>query len=265
MFELWFTALYSVWLVALAYLTYIGLVELIKLKLKSIFLYAIGLWILSAYILTSLLELLSVNIRFALGGLGLETLILAQFIAYREHDRASSIHQLLKKLPLRDRLLGRIPESLLKEPLPPPIPPRISFKLWLTFLILPVAIGCIIYGYILSIEASWTFPIDIPGHGTVDVPLPPAIHAGNWYPLFFLSGIFLFIAAVLIIKKHQRIGAIIALIFSAITIFEGRLLSILLGVIGISGGILAFAESKANDRRNFIEESSMANTSGEDE
>ena len=75
----------------------------------------------------------------------------------------------------------------------------------------------------------------------------------------------MFIAAVLIIKRHQRIGAIIALIFSAITIFEGHLLSILLGVIGISGGTLAFAESKANDRRNFIEESSMANTSGEDE
>jgi len=79
-------------IVALVHLTYIGLVELIKLKLKSIFLHAIGLWILSAYILTSLLELLSVNIRFALVGLELETLILAQFIAYRKHDRASSIH-----------------------------------------------------------------------------------------------------------------------------------------------------------------------------
>jgi len=241
-------------LVSLVYLTYTGLVELIKLKLKSIFLHAIGLWILSAYILTSLLELLSVNIRFALGGLGLETLIIAQFIAYREHDRANSIHQLLKKLPLRDRLLGRIPESLLKEPLPPPIPPCLSFKLWLALLILLVAVGCIVYGYVLSIEASWTFPIDIPGHGTVDVPLPPAIHARNWYPLFFLSGIFLFVAAFLIIKKHQRIGAITALIFSAIIIFEGRLLSILLGAIGISGGILAFTERKTSNKKNFIEE-----------
>ena len=40
------------------------------------------------------------------------------------------------------------------------------------------------YRYTLSIEASWTFPIDIPGYGTVDVPLPPAIHARNWYPIF---------------------------------------------------------------------------------
>jgi len=160
----------------------------------------------------------------------------------------------LKKLPLRDRLLGRIPESLLKEPLPPPIPPRVSFKLWLVLLILPVAVGCIVYGYILSIQASRTFPIDIPGYGTVDVPLPPAIHARNWYPLFFLSGIFLFIAAVLIIKKHQRIGAITTLIFSAIIIFEGQLSSILLGVIGISSGILAFTERKTSNKKNFIKE-----------
>jgi len=266
MFELWFTVLRSFWLVALAFLTYVSLIDLIKLKLKSEFLITIGFWFFFIFNLSSSLEFFPFAVSFVLGGLTVIIMLISLYVAYREYDRASSIYQLLRKLPLRDRVLRRIPESLLEESLPPPIPPPIPFKLAVAFiLILSDAIGSIIYGYILSIEASWIFPIDVPGYGTVDVPLPPAIHAGNWYPLFFLSGIFLFIAAVLIIKKHQRIGAIIALIFSAITIFEGRLPSILLGVIGISGGILAFAESKANDRRNFIEESSMANTSGEDE
>ena len=164
-------------------------------------------------------------------------------VLYHEYYRVSSIYQLLKKLPLRDRVLRRIPESLLKEPLPPPIPPPISFKLAVALaLILGVAIGSILYGYWLSFVASWTFPIDIPGYGTVDVPLPPAIHARNWYSIFFLSGIFLFVAAAFIIKKHQRIGSIIALFFSAVTIFSGGPIGIFLGVLGILGGILAFTE-----------------------
>ena len=147
-------------------------------------------------------------------------------------------------------MLRRIPESLLKEPLPPPIPPPISFKLAVALaLILGVAIGSILYGYWLSFVASWTFPIDIPGYGTVDVPLPPAIHARNWYSIFFLSGIFLFVAAVLIIKKHQRIGSIIALFFSAVTIFSGGPIGIFLGVIGILGAFWHLPRGKGSERQ----------------
>jgi len=265
MFELWFTVLHLCWLVALALLTYVSLVDLIKLKLKGGFLFTIGSWLFFIFNLGSSLEFFPFTVSFVLGGLAIIIMLISLYVDYCEHDRASSIYQLLRKLPLKDRVLRRIPESLLKEPLPPPIPPPISFKLAVALtLILPAAIGSIIYGYTLSIEASWTFPIDIPGYGTVDVPLPPAIHARNWYPIFFLCGIFLFIAAILTIKKHQRIGGIIALIFSAVIIFEGRPIGILLGVIGISGGILALTERKTSNKKNFIEELSMANTSSDD-
>jgi len=228
MFESWLTVLYSVWSVTLAFLTYIGLVELIKLKLKCMFLLVIGLWIYFTFSLTSSLELFHGTISCALGGLAIVTILISAFVGYREHDRASSIYQLLKKLPLRDRLLRRIPESLLQEPLPPPIPPPISFKLGVALaLILSAAIGSIVYGYMFSLMASWT------------IPLLPAIYA-NWCFIFFLRGIFLFVAAVLIMEKHQRIGSIITLFFSAVTIFSGGPIGIFLGVIGILGGILAF-------------------------
>jgi len=231
MFELWLTVLYSVWLITLAFLTYIGLVDLIKLKLKYIFLFTIGNWILFTFSLTSSLELFHGTISYALGGLAIVTILISVFVGYRENDRASSIYQLLKKLPLRDRLLRRIPESLLKEPLPPPVPPPISFKLAVALaLILSSAIGSIMYGYWLSYVASWT------------VPLPPAIHARNWCSILFLCGIFLFVAAVFIIKKHRRIGSIIALFFSVVTIFSGGPIGIFMGVIGILGCILAFTE-----------------------
>jgi len=227
MFESWLTVLYSIWLIALAFLTYIGLVDLIKLKLKYIFLFTIGNWILFTFSLTSSLELFHGTISYALGGLAIVTLLISSFVGYRENDRANSIYQLLKKLPLRDRLLRRIPESLLKKPLPPPIPPPISFKLGVAFaFILSTAIGSILYGYALYTIASWILPI----------------YARNWYSIFFLSGIFLFVAAVLIIKKHQRIGSIIALFFSAVIIFSGGPIGILLGVIGMLGGILAFTK-----------------------
>ena len=243
MFELWLTVLYSVWLITLAFLTYIGLVDLIKLKLKYIFLFTIGNWILFTFSLTSSLELFHGTISYALGGLAIVTILISVFVGYRENDRASSIYQLLKKLPLRDRLLRRIPESLLKEPLPPPVPPPISFKLAVALaLILSSAIGSIMYGYWLSYVALWTVPMDIPGYGTVDVPLPPAIHARNWCSILFLCGIFLFVAAVFIIKKHRRIGSIIALFFSVVTIFSGGPIGIFMGVIGILGCILAFTE-----------------------
>jgi len=227
MFESWLTVLYSIWLITLAFSTYIGLVDLIKLKLKYIFLFTIGNWILFTFSLTSSLELFHGTISYALGGLAIVTLLISSFVGYRENDRANSIYQLLKKLPLRDRLLRRIPESLLKEPLPPPIPPPISFKLGVAFaFILSTAIGSILYGYALYTIASWILPI----------------YARNWYSIFFLSGIFLFVAAVLIIKKHQRIGSIITLFFSAVIIFSGGPIGILLGVIGMLGGILAFTE-----------------------
>ena len=67
MFESWLTVLYSVWLVTLAFLTYIGLVELIKLKLKNTFLFAIGAWIFFTFSLTSSLELFPFTVSFALG------------------------------------------------------------------------------------------------------------------------------------------------------------------------------------------------------
>ena len=227
MFESWLTVLYSVWLVTLAFLTYIGLVELIKLKLKCMFLLIIGLWIYFTFSLTSSLELFHGTVSYALGGFAIVTILISVFVGYREHNRASSIYQLLKKLPLRDRLLRRIPRSLLKEPLPPPLPPPIPFKLGVALaLILSAAIGSVVYGYMLSLMA-WT------------IPLPPAIYA-NWCSILFLCGIFLFIAAVLTMKKHQRIGSIIALFFSAVTIFSGGPIGIFLGVIGILGGILAF-------------------------
>ena len=185
MFEFWFTVLNSFWLVALALLTYVSLVDLIKLKLKGGFLLTIGFWFFFIFNLSSSLEFFPFTVSFVLGGLAVIIMLISLYVVYREYDRASSIYQLLRKLPLKDRVLRRIPESLLKEPLPPPISPPISFKLAVALiLILLAAIGSIIYGYTLSIEASWTFPIDIPGYGTVDVPLPPAIHARNWYPIF---------------------------------------------------------------------------------
>ena len=226
MFESWLTVLYSIWLITLAFLTYIGLVDLIKLKLKFPFLFTIGLWIYFTFSLTSSLELFHGTVSYALGGLAIVIILISGFVGYREHNRASSIYQLLKKLPLRDRLLRRIPESLLKEPLPPPVPPPISFKLAVALaLILLSAIGSIMYVYALYTIASWILPISSPN---------------LWYSIFFLSGIFLFVAAALIIKKHQRIGSIIALFFSAVIIFSGGPIGILLGVIGMLGGILAF-------------------------
>ena len=231
MFESWLTVLYSVCLTILAFLTYTGLVDLIKLKLKFPFLFTIGLWISFTSSLTSSLELFHGTVSYALGGLAIVIILISGFVGYREGDRASSIYQLLKKLPLRDRLLRRIPRSLLKEPLPPPLPPPIPFKLGVALaLILSAAIGSVVYGHMLSLMASWT------------ILLSPAIYAINWCSILFLCGIFLFIAAVLIMKKHQRIGSIIALFFSAVTIFSGGPIGIFLGVIGILGGILAFTE-----------------------
>ena len=85
MFESWLTVLYSVWLVTLAFLTYIGLVELIKLKLKNTFLFAIGAWIFFTFSLISSLELFPLTVSFALGGLAIVTMLVSMCVLYHEY------------------------------------------------------------------------------------------------------------------------------------------------------------------------------------
>ncbi len=238
MLEQLFVILYYVWFVILAFLTYVGLVELFKLKLKYTFLFTIGNWLIFlSNIVGSLGLSWSYGVCVGLGGIAF--IFMSALALYREYERASSISQLLKKLPLKNRLLRIIPKELLMEPLPSPIPPPVPLKLAIGIaLVISAAFGNIIYGIALYSMSLWTVPMDIPGVGRVDMPLPPAIQARELFSIIILCSIFLFISTVLILKEHYRAGSILALMFSILTAIGGGLMGFVIGLIGILGATL---------------------------
>jgi len=112
-------------LVALSvYHAFIGVIQLIRLKSRSRLIIALAFWFISIDYALQLIQYfgpilwlsLLLTVAFAIVGV---------VVSLRERERDSSIRQLLKRLPLKDRLLGRYPRDLLKRPLPPPVPPRL--------------------------------------------------------------------------------------------------------------------------------------------
>jgi len=128
---------------------------------------------------------------------GLAIIGIYVFTLYKEWDRMSSISQLLKKLPLKDRMLGRVPENFLEEPLSLPVSPSVPFGLVIAVaLITSAAIGNIIVGIVLYMFTSTLSQFSIPRTSQLFSILP-------------FYGIFLLLATILIVRKHNILGAII--------------------------------------------------------
>jgi MFS family permease len=159
--------------------------------------------------------------------------IVTVVVIIRERERESSIRQLLKSLPLRDRLLGRYPKDLLERPLPPPVPPRLPDRAMAALVLLIInGVMVLLLGITLFIFLRLLFP------------LPPSLGVSSqwlsWFPLIMAvicSG-FLFVGSILIWMKRYLAGGIIGIIFGAITI------GLLTGVLGIIGGILALTSKE---------------------
>jgi len=215
-----------------AYHTFIGVVQLKRLKLRSRLFLSLEFWFISiSYALLLLNHYGPVLWISLLLGLGFAIITAAVFM--RERERESSIGQLLKSLPLRDRLLGRYPKDLLERPLPPPVPPRLPDRA-MTALILLIVNGVMVLalGFFLSLLFQLLLLPVLPNLGA----------ASSWFPLIMaaiFSG-FLFAGSVLIWKKRYVAGGVLGIIFGAITLGF-----MLIGACGIIGGVLALTSKES--------------------
>lgn len=210
-----------------AYNTVIGVIQLIRLKLRSRLLIALESWPISIGYALLLIQYfgpllwmsLLLAVAFAIAGV---------VVSIRERDRAGSIRQLLKKLPLKDRLLGRYPRDLLERPLPPPVPPRLPDRATaaLTLLIIN-GVMVLLLGITLSVFFQPLLRVLL---GLTGSPLWL-----SWLPIVgsLICSAFLFAGSILIWMKRYLAGGIIGIVFGAITI------GILTGVMGVVGGVLA--------------------------
>lgn len=221
-------------LVALsAYHTFIGVVQLFRLKLRSRLLIALEFWFISVGQALLLIQYFApilwlsflLAVAFAITGV---------VVSIRERERESSIRQLLKRLPLKDRLLGRYPRDLLERPLPPPIPPRLPDRAMaaLTLLAINGAI-VLVLGITLFVFLQ---PLLLIPLGLTGSPLWL-----SWLPIVVsvICSAFLFVGSILIWMKRYLAGGIIGILFGAITI------GILTGALGIIGGVLALTSRES--------------------
>lgn len=228
----------GIYIVFSAYHTFIGVVQLIRLKLRSRLFLAFEFWFMSIIYALSLLQYY--GLVFWLFMLLLVWFaIVTVVVIIRERERESSIRQLLKSLPLRDRLLGRYPKDLLERPLPPPVPPRLPDRAMAALILLIInGVMVLVLGFFLSMLFRLLL-----------LPLLPNLGLSSpwfsWFPLIMaiIFSSFLFSGSILIWKKRYVVGGVMGIIFGAITIGF-----MLIGALGIIGGVLAL---KSRERKQF--------------
>lgn len=215
-----------------AYNTFIGLIQLIRLKLRSRLFIALAFWFISIGYALPLIQYFCPILWLSLL-LAVAFAISSVVVSIREHERASSIRLLLKTLPLKDRLLGRYPRDLLERPLPPPVPPRLPDRAIAALTLLAInGVMVLVLGLTLFVflQSLLLIPLSFTGS-----PL-----WFSWVPLIVsvICSFFLFVGSVLIWMKRYLAGGIIGIVFGAITI------GILTGALGIIGGVLALMSRK---------------------
>jgi len=216
------------------YHAFIGVIQLIRLKSRSRFIIALALWFMSVGYALQLIQYFG-PILWLSHLLAVAFAIVGVVVSLRERERDSAIRQLLKRLPLKDRLRGRYPRDLLERPLPPPIPSRLPDRAVAALTLLLVnGVMVLLLGFTLFVFLQPLFLVPL---SLTDSPLWL-----SWLPvgLSVICSGFLFVGSILIWMKRYRVGGIIGLVFGAITI------GILTGVLGIIGGVLALTTKEPN-------------------
>jgi len=209
------------------YHTFIGVMQLIRLKLRSRLLIALEFWFISIGYALLLIQYYG-PIPWLSLLLAVAFAITAVVVSIRERERASSIRQLLKRLPLKDRLLGRYPRDLLERPSPPPVPPRLPDKAMVALILLAInGVMVLMLGITLFVflQPLLLIPLNLTGSPLLLSWLPVVVSV--------ICSSFLFVGSILIWMKRYIAGGIIGIVFGAMTI------GILTGAMGIIGGVLA--------------------------
>jgi hypothetical protein len=217
-------------------LTHIGLVELKKLNLRSPLISSIAIWFILFGLAFMFADVpFSYVIITLFCGLCLE--IVNAWIISTERNRASSIRQLLKKLPLKDRLLGEYPDDLLMGKLPPPVPPKIPFlaSMGIGFIFMS-GITDLIFAAVALFVPSPTLEIS-PGF---NVTLNNRLFSGDPV-LMAVCGILLLFGSLLVYRKFYVVGGLIGIVFGAWSMFSW-FFGFGFGLMSIVGGALAFAQ-----------------------
>lgn len=216
------------------YHAFIGVIQLIRLKSRSRLIIALAFWFISLDYALHLIQYFSPILWLSLL-LAIAFAIVGVVVSLRERERDSSIRKLLRRLPLKDRLLGRYPRDLLEKPLPPPVPPRLPDRAMAALtLLLMNGVMVFLLGVTLFVFIR---PLLIMPLSLTDSPLWL-----SWLPVVVTvtcSG-FLFVGSILIWMKRYRAGGIIGIVFGAITI------GMLTGALGIIGGVLALTTKEPN-------------------
>lgn len=210
-------------------LTHRGLIHLRKLKLKSTLSLSICSWFLFVAELFSAMNYHFYGLVTAFLGCG--AAIFSLTITLKERERESSLRQLLKQIPLKDRILGRYPKEFF-EKMPLPTPPKTSSLAML--------------GIVLLIESGIAnLTLNIMGIYMLSLleEAPGAVFSLNIIP-----GVLLLFGAILIYKKRYSAGGLIGIIFGALTIistFPSLIFGWIIGLMGIVGGVLSILQEKA--------------------
>lgn len=185
------------------YHAFIGVIQLIRLKSRSRVIIALAFWFMSIGYALQLIQYFGPILWLSLF-LAIAFAIVGVAVSLRERERDSSIRQLLKRLPLKDRLLGRYPRDLLKRPLPPPIPSRLPDRaMAASTLLLMNGVMVLMLGFTLFafLQPLFLVPLSLADSPLWLSRLPVALSV--------ICSALLFVGSILIWMKRYRAGGII--------------------------------------------------------
>ncbi|MGB9676451.1 MAG: hypothetical protein ACPL0C_04615 [Candidatus Bathyarchaeales archaeon] len=217
MSELTSTILLVTCVICCAFLTYIGLYDFLKLKLKWLLIFSLGNWLLVGALVTEIFDFASYNISTLMSIGTLPLFALAVIVAAKEDKRSRQIYARLKMLPFWRRFLRKIPRDFFEMPVSyyEEIPSIPFWRLVTTLAILNTGLISVAFAvYIALITYITTNVMGI--------------------TITAVTGCILISAAALTYKGKSKLGGTLAILFSIIELFTG----------GFLGGLTALLKAK---------------------
>jgi len=193
--------------------TFHGIVDLRKFKLKSIILMSTFLWFLLIGQLLMVMDYIVYALILIIFDVGIVFLFLPTMSA--ERNRMKSVIRLLKKTPLKDRLLGRYPRDLPVADLPPPTLPQTPLMAYGGMILLFCnGLLNLVYGVTYM---AFRWPLSTPWY--LQWLYQYLFPMGDPAWMIFYA-IVLFAAIVLVYREHYVAGGLVGLIFGYLTMFS---------------------------------------------
>jgi hypothetical protein len=227
MSDLTSTFLLVAYMICCAFLTYVGLHDFLKFKLKWLFIFSLGNWLLSGALATDIFDFASYDMSILMAIEALSLFALGIIVATNEDKRSRQIYARLNTLPFWRRFLRKIPKDFFETPVShyEEIPLMPFWRLITTVATLTTGL----------ISIALAIPI---------IPITYMSTNVMGMPITVVTGCILIYAATLMYKGKSKLGGTLAMLFSIVALFTGGFPGIIVGIFGLLGGLTALLKAK---------------------